>query len=321
MLIVYHDDCIDGAAAAWVRSRALHGGTAAYLPYTHDDHAASEQRLRQMMAGESAVCFVDVTPEPALLKSLLAEGKTVEIIDHHISVAAQLRGLSHPNLHIVFDPAAPSAAKLAWSHFFPQKEAPAVIEMVDRMDGAGTGLKTPDDFAAAAYIDTFNIHTSAQALKTLKGLAKLNFNAMAKKGQDAAAMNEAALEKLLQTAGTVRLQLLPGAEPLDVPIVHGTLKSCGRGASRRLAALGTKSGAGAAFIWTENETGAVSLSIRTDDSLDASKVAEHLRATMGVTGGGHKDAAAVHFASLGEFQKWIQIKPAGLKPPEPPSPA
>lgn len=319
MIVVYHGDCIDGAAAAWTAGRAL-AKKPLYIPYSHSDKAGSENLIRKALKAGEKICFVDVTPEQPFLQELLAAGSKVDIFDHHVSAARQLKDYAHPGLTALIDPDAASTARMIWQHFFPQEKPPAVIDLINLMDGSGRGLSTPEDFAAAAFVDSKNISSPEKALKTLKGLAALSFNDMARKGRPAAAAETQRINSLLEKAAVTRLQILPGTAPVEIPIVHAELRHFGRSLSSRLAELGRKSGANVAFTWTLHKTGAVSVSIRTDGNPDASAIAAHLRATMGVTGGGHKDAAAVHFQSIAEFARWMPLTPAKPKPPAPPKP-
>src|SRR5690606_2001300 len=106
------------------------------------------------------------------------------------------------------------------------------------------------------------------------------------------------IEKLLEGVNIIPLQILPNTAPVPVAVVNGDVKQYGRKISEKLVELGKKSGGNIAFAWYMQKNGTVSMSIRTDGEPDAAKVAEHLRKTMGVTGGGHAGAGAVHFASL-----------------------
>ena len=330
LVIVYHADCIDGAASAWIIAKA-HGLEDAdsqkkvtYVPYSHAAPTEAADKIRQAVATGSEIYFADITPEKHLLNELISSGQHIHLLDHHMSAAAELADYKGtPQLEIHIDPDAPSASKMIWSLLFPKEKAPAVIDLINLMDGGANGLRTPHDFAAAALVDSKNIHTPEHALHTLRGLAKLSFNDMAKKGKNIAADQEDKIDRLLANAPTVQVQLLPEAKHVNVPIINGDIRLFGRQISERLVELGKKSGANVAFIWSQQKTGAVSMSIRTDGDPDASKIAKHLCKTMGVTGGGHKDAAAVHFHSLFEFARQMPMqaaKPAPIRP-EPPSPA
>lgn len=53
--------------------------------------------------------------------------------------------------------------------------------------------------------------------------------------------------------------------------------------------------------------GRITMSIRSNGELDASKVAELLCRTLGIKGGGHETSAAVHFKSLKQFSESIEL--------------
>ncbi len=329
-IIVYHADCIDGAASAWIIAKALGvedavaKDAAVFIPYRHNDGQTGEDAVRAALKTGSDVYFADVTPEKPFLDELLKSGKEVHVLDHHTSAAETLDGRTEANLHTRFNPAAPSAAKMIWSHFFPSQEPPAVIELIDLMDGAANGLSTPEEFAAAALVDAQNIRTHQDAFAALRGLAKLEFNDMAQKGGSINAKHTQLIDRLFEKASAVHLQLLPGGKAFDVPIVNGNLKQYGRRISARLVDLGKDNGAPAAFMWSLQKNGAVSLYIRTDGTTDASEIAKHLCKTTGATGGGHKDAAAVHFASILDFARHVPmkaLKQARQTRREPPSPS
>jgi len=311
VIVVYHADCIDGAASAWIIAKTIKDKNVTYIPYAHADSAASEDKIRSALVSGAEIYFADLTPEKPFLDELLSLARKVHILDHHQSAAARLAGYKDtPHLKIHINPESPSAAKMIWQHFFPVEKAPAIIDLISLMDGSGSGLQTPQDFAAAALVDSKYIDTTERAFNTLRGLAKLSFNEMAKKGRPIATDQEARIDEFLKNTSSAQVQILPDTEPVNVPIVNGDVKLFGRQISERLVALGKKSGVNVAFMWTIQKTGTVSLSIRTDGAPDASKIAEHLCKTMGATGGGHKDAAAVHFSSLFEFARQMPIRPS-----------
>jgi hypothetical protein len=308
LVVVYHADCIDGAASAWIIDKAKGGKDITYIPYDHADHAASENKIRAALQPDTEIYFADLTPKKHFLNELIIAGRNIHILDHHKSAAEMLKDYRAPNLNIHVDAAAASAAGMIWQHFFAAEKAPDVIGLISLMDGSGAGLKTAQDFAAAALVDSKDIGTTERAFDTLRGLAKASFNEMAKKGSGLVADQTAEIDKLLENAPFVQIQILPDTKPVNVPIVNGDVRNFGRQISERLVDLGKKAGANVAFIWSLQKTGAVSLSIRTDGNPDASKIAAHLCKITGATGGGHQDAAAVHFLSLSEFTKHMQIK-------------
>ncbi len=335
LIIVYHADCIDGCAAAWVVSMAQDAKTKnniTYVPYEHFNSVPAKDKIRAAISSGAELYFVDITPAKHFLNELMSSPKlkAVHILDHHKSAAKALKdykapvtGNNTPALEIHIDPVQSSATKMIWEHLLPAEKPPAIIDLIALMDGSAEGLKTPEDFAAAAFADSKDIRNIDRAFKTLRGLAGLSFNEMAKRGAPIVEDQTARLNDLLENAPFVRLQILPDTEPVNVPIVNANVRHFGRQISGRLVDLGKKSGTGVAFIWFVQKTGAVTLSIRTDGTPDACAIAAHLRHTMGITGGGHQDNAAVHFSSIFEFAKHMPVQTAkpAVKPPAPPSPS
>lgn len=339
LVIVYHADCIDGAACAWGVAKAAGSDynkrtpdpNVTYIPYEHHNVDDAQKQIRAALTPQTQVYFADVAPTPAFLNELMtptAEGtakiKSVHVLDHHASAADALKdykppaiktGDTAPALEIKIDPGRSSAARMVWEHLLPDTPVPPVFDLINKMDGNAAGLKTPQDFSAAALADTFDISTTNKALHTIRNLARMTFNDMAAHGRHLSHDQDGKIKKLLETANMVTLQILPGQPPVQVPVVNGDVKQYGRKVSSSLVALAEKTGAPAAFAWFMQENGTVSMSIRTNGEPDAAKIAAHLRDTMGATGGGHANAGAVHFASLFEFARQMPFDQSAQKPP------
>lgn len=332
LIIVYHGNCIDGAACAWAvaKSRGIDEVSPAnvtYIPYEHYAAAKAEEKIRAALAPEAEIFFADVAPKRAFLDELMTpeaghpKVEAVHILDHHKTEAEALKGYvppaadgSGPQLEIFIEAEKLSAARMIWEHLLKGEPVPPVFDVINMMDGAATGLKTPEDFAAAALVDTRSISTQERAFKALRGLASATFNDMAQKGREIVADQDEKINRLLANAMTISLQIAPDGPPVKVPLVNGDVKQFGRGVSDRLVALGKEAGSGVAFCWFMQKTGAVTISIRSDGVPDTSVIAEHLKKTMGVTGGGHAGAAAVHFSSLFEFARHMPIQAAAQTP-------
>jgi len=349
LVVVYHADCIDGAACAWAVAkawgqddpRARKNSNITYIPYAHHDVEQAEDTIRAALGKDAEIYFVDVAPTPAFLDELMtpddngaAKVQKIRVIDHHVSAGDMLAGytppavpagMDAPELNIRIDKTRRAAAALVWEELMPGTPAPDVLNVIDKMDGNAAGLTTPQDFFAAALVDTFDITTPEKSLHTLRNLARMTFNDMARRGRHISHDQDTKIEKLLETANIVHLQILPDAPPVPVPVVNGDVKQYGRKISEKLVELGKKTGSNIAFAWYMQKNGTVSMSIRTDGEPDAAKVAEHLRKTMGVTGGGHACAGAVHFSSLFEFARHMPFAaatpPADAAPPAPQRPA
>ena len=325
LVIVYHANCIDGAACAWTVAKAARGvdedpekqKNVTYIPYGHHNRAEAEEQIRAALKADTDLYFVDVAPTKQFLDELMtsdedgnAKVSRIRIMDHHESEIRNLRNYKppetsgiQPGLDVHLDSSNHSAAKMVWEDMMGDAPPPEIFALIDKMDGDAKGLTNPRDFAAAAYVDNFDISTPTNAFQALRGLATETFNMFAKAGGAIVRDHETRIDKLLDNAVVMRLQILPGEPAVDVAVANGDVRHFGRQVSLRLVQAGDEAGSGVAFSWFMQKNGAVTMSIRTNGHPDASLIADHLRTTMGVTGGGHEGAGAVHFRSLFDFAR------------------
>jgi len=325
LIVVYHANCVDGAACAWCVAKAhgvdtpegAKGQDVTYIPYAHHDRKDAEAQIRAALKSGAALYFVDVAPSREFLDELmtatdLGEAKvdTISIIDHHETETRALKDYTppvtrdaQPGLNIIIDPNVKSAARMVWQELLPGQKAPEVFDVINMMDGDAKGLTTPAAFAAAAYIDAQDISTTDKAFQSLRGLATQTFNQMAADGRSIVTDQKVRIDKMLENAHIIELQIYPGQPPVKAAIVNADVKQFGRQVSERLVEAGDKAGSGVAFAWYMQKNGAVTMSIRTSGDPDASKIADFMRTTMGCTGGGHDGAGAVHFKSIFEFAR------------------
>jgi hypothetical protein len=130
---IYHAGCPDGFGAAWAVWRAW-GDDAVYVPRGHDDPLRADDHR-----GDTVV-FVDIAPPPQLLGRLGGVAAELVVLDHHVS--AQRRAEEDPTLlptlaragHRVCFDLRHSGAVLAWNHFHPDEEVPALLRYVEDQD-------------------------------------------------------------------------------------------------------------------------------------------------------------------------------------------
>lgn len=317
-VIVYHQHCLDGLAAAWIAHGKLKadGADIHFIPYSHHMRKDAEKEILAQIGPATSLLFVDVAPDRAFLDRLMAaQVSGVQIIDHHKTAAEALSGYKKPAdgkspaLDICLDAGHPSAANMVWEKFFPGKKAPDFLKMIAKMD-TGMHLETPDDFAAAAAIDTRRISTITDAFASFHELEKLPLAELVALGRHLQADQENRIHKLTDNILYAHLHLpTDGGEinPVWVPVVNADVQNFGRSISDYLRRQGDHSGSGLAFAWCLQGNASVTLSIRSDGTPDASLIAAHLCETMNITGGGHSTSAAVQFVSLAEFSSKITL--------------
>lgn len=316
-IIVYHADCLDGAACAWTMAQYLglsgQERHVLYVPYNHHNIATSENTIREARTPQTAIHFVDVAPTVRFLNELSENGRaaSIEILDHHKTAATRFQqypAAAHVSIHI--DPATPSAVAMIWRKLYPERTLPDLFKMIDKMDGSARGLKTEDDFSAAAMIDARNIRTVEQAFASLPEMIQTPLPQMVAEGRHLVATQDQKIDALFETAAEARVIIDSDETPVSIPVVNADVTDYGRGISARLAELGKIFGTGMAMAWTERPGGAVSVSLRSDGEPDVSKIADYLAESLNIDGGGHADAAAIHFETVNDFMKWANIQPA-----------
>lgn len=124
-LCIYHSNCLDGFAAAWVVRQAL-GETVEFYQGVH-------QQPPPDVAGRD-VFLVDFSYNKEVLENMLASATSITILDHHISAERDLSGLlDSGKIKGIFDMQR-SGAMLAWSWFNPERSPPALIEYIQDRD-------------------------------------------------------------------------------------------------------------------------------------------------------------------------------------------
>lgn len=317
VMIVYHAQCIDGAASAWTVAKAHEAKNndqprIIYIPYEHFGKESAEKDIERRLTKDTALYFVDVAPDKKFLDKLLTTEVdhaplSVHILDHHKSAADIFRDYQPPinvtvqKLDIDIQADKRSAARMVWVKMFPARPVPAVLDLIDKMDGDASGLKTAEDFAAAALIDSYDVNSIDSAIDSLRGLAGLTFNEMAAKGDNILRGQAFNLQKLLDQAMYIDMSLSPGAKPEPVMVINGNVQYFGRRISEHLINMAQTGGARLAMSWFMQKNGKITVSLRSNGNPDLSKVIPYLNKTLGCTGGGHAGAGALHFDSLFAF--------------------
>lgn len=139
-LIVWHKNCHDGFAAAWVANRYFRGEA--------DFHAAAYKEPPPDASGRH-IFILDFSYPRGDLVTLAAKNHCVFVLDHHKTAAMDLAllpavppiwqwedslksGFNFP-LSATFDMER-SGAGLAWDYFFPDQPRPALVEFVQDRD-------------------------------------------------------------------------------------------------------------------------------------------------------------------------------------------
>lgn len=121
-ICIYHGNCADGFGAAWVVHQALG---------EIDFHPGAYQQPPPDVTGKRVV-MVDFSYKRPVLLEMAKQADSILILDHHKTAAEDLADLPD-NVTAIFDMDR-SGAMLAWQHYFPDEEPPALLLHIEDRD-------------------------------------------------------------------------------------------------------------------------------------------------------------------------------------------
>jgi len=126
--VLYHANCNDGLGAAWVAWTVL-GNDAEYIPVQYGSSPPE-------VDDDSDVYIVDFSYPRDVLLELAGRVDKLVVLDHHKTVAEQLKGIESEvgNIEVVFD-MAKCGAVIAWEYFHPAgKPGPRLLDFIQDRD-------------------------------------------------------------------------------------------------------------------------------------------------------------------------------------------
>lgn len=139
-LCIYHAHCADGFGAAWVVRKAL-GDDVEFFPGTYREPPPD--------ATGRDLILVDFSYPRDVMLALAAKARSITVLDHHKSAAADLVDLPD-NVRTTFDMSR-SGAMLAWLHFFPGEAPPQLLLHIEDRDLWRFALPQTREIGAALF--------------------------------------------------------------------------------------------------------------------------------------------------------------------------
>ncbi len=126
IICVYHKDCVDGTTAAAVVLKKFPHTRAFPLA-----HGYKKEEFDEIINSISSQTYIYIVDSVLGLEEFVENGNVITILDHHISVyeATKQYVATHTNVSYYFDNTK-SGASLTWSHLFPEKTIPTLIQHV-----------------------------------------------------------------------------------------------------------------------------------------------------------------------------------------------
>ena len=264
-LCIYHGNCLDGFAAAWVVRNAL-GENVEFYKGIHQQPPPDVDGLD--------VFLVDFSYKKEILENMLETAASITILDHHISAEEELSELlKSGQINGLFD-MNKSGAMLAWQWFNPGQQVPELITHIQDRDLWLFKLDGSTEINAALSSYPFDF-------KVWDALMVSNRDELETLRRDGEAI-ERRLQKDVKhlIASGVRRMTIGG---YDVPVLNASLAY--------VSDAGNIMSAGepfAACYWDHPDGRSFSLRSRNDDGEMGINVAEVAKK---YGGGGHKNAA------------------------------
>ncbi len=143
-VIFYHSNCLDGFGGAWAAWKKFKS-TAEYRPLNHEQRIVPER-----IAGRD-IFFVDYCFPAPIMKAVKKKASSLTIIDHHVSHKDVLNvaNFSSFSLH-------KSGCVLAWHYFHPGKKIPRLLLTIQDIDLFTLKLPKTQEICAALMLYDFD---------------------------------------------------------------------------------------------------------------------------------------------------------------------
>ena len=127
-LCIYHKNCLDGYCSAFIVNKFHHHyrDLVEFYPASYNDKDLPDVEDKE-------VFIVDFSYKRDILIELASKAKSIVVLDHHKTAEADLRDLNLSNVLVIFDMNR-SGAMITWDYFYPDIEAPKLINHVQDHD-------------------------------------------------------------------------------------------------------------------------------------------------------------------------------------------
>jgi oligoribonuclease NrnB/cAMP/cGMP phosphodiesterase (DHH superfamily) len=263
-LVIYHDKCPDGFAAA-LAAWLYFAGKAEFVGLDHGD-VKSVADLPKV--GGRAVYILDFSFSEHILRAVEETAAKLVLLDHHLSAAEKLTGFRCRCGMVHFD-MKKSGARMAWEFFHPDQPVPDLIRWVEDRDIWTWQYPESVGFLAALDMEPFDFE---------RWEAIANFDDPQKAAY--IARGEAMNQKFVKLAE----QLVENAQALVFNGVKGLMVNAPSAFHSLVGDLLCQKSGSYALMWTVDKNGIVKCGLRSKPGFNCIPLA----ASMG--GGGHAQA-------------------------------
>jgi len=156
-IIYFHYPCNDGLASAWVARLKLED--VELRPYNHGNKI-------DLTIKDKIIYFLDMAPSLDVYKTL-TKNNDVYVLDHHKSNQVDYENLKDKNIHFDMEY---SGVGLAWDFFFPKKEMPLFLQMIQGRDLFKFEIANINEFIEVLNLEMHSIKDLNKQLKMFDDL-------------------------------------------------------------------------------------------------------------------------------------------------------
>ena len=269
-LVIYHAHCPDGFAAA-LSAWLFFTGKAQFLALDHGDVTSVDDL--PLLQGR-AVYILDFSFASPLLRVIAERAAKLVLLDHHLSAAEGLSGLTCRHGVVHFD-MKKSGATLAWEFFHPSRPVPDLIRYVEDRDIWVWQYPQSAGFLSALDMEPFDF----ERWHTIVGFDAADLAAYIERGR---AMDEK-FKKLAET-------IAQGAQAISFNGVSGLMVNAPGVFHSLVGDMLCQQSGTFALLWTIDKNGAVKCGLRSKANFSCIALAQ----SMG--GGGHAQACGFRMA-------------------------
>ena len=276
IVVFYHNDCTDGFSAAWAVWKKL-GDKAYYI-------GVNPGTAPMVGLKNKEIYMLDMIYPLQYLKRLIDTNKKVVAIDHHASnqkafelVKEGLFDLNH------------SGAVLAWQYFHPKTKVPKLLKYVEDMDL--WRFKIPKTKELFAYLDMVDFEFKKWSSIAKDTGSKTKINKYIKTGALLLRHEDMMIERIISNHAQLVNFFGHKTYAVNSPVFNSQIANI---LYKKLPPIG--------IVWVQNNDGSIHVSLRSDGTVDVSKLATKFK-----DGGGHKKSAGFSVENISKLP-WKKIK-------------
>lgn len=152
VVCIYHANCFDGMAAAWVVSKKF--PNAKFIPAHYGDKKLEINLMQDCYENANInthYIIVDFSLPRDLMVQMYNKAKSMIVLDHHKSAQANCKGLEFCKFDMN-----ESGASLAWKHYFPNEFPSLLVDYIADRDL--WKFELPDSENINAYIQSYEMN-------------------------------------------------------------------------------------------------------------------------------------------------------------------